>query len=219
MFKKEILLPSYLKKEFDTVVTGTITAANLNSAVGFSREENGSFGSCTSAQIVYMYDSTIIGSYFTIKFTVPEVKAGSVASLRFHLNIPSLAYEKYAYGSVSPIVIDLNNEVSELSSQPNYISRVVTTKGGSQAGLEVISCRRCYYPVIADPDDVSWIVDSEDEMRSLSFTKDPRDIGFEPIEIVEVHEPLAGFEAGKTYDFTLEYKIDAIITEDGVQTF
>lgn len=206
---------------YDTLKNGRMTAAvGVNQfEIGFGRSSG--YGSCTLDDVWDMTDNNEGHPLGTGLFFSQHLGAypKSIVASRFKLTIPTLGFTTSGFGIISPVNASTNEYTDCIFHPINFTVRKHLAKLGDVLGDMVVSSVAAVYPYIATPEDVAWVLDgSNSEVRSISFTETHQTPGAfqsEPNGLA----PIAGFEVGKTYDFTLEYKIDAIITEDGVQTF
>ena len=213
---------------YDQKIEGSITAGSDGSSpqIGY---QSGYFGSCTSSLILNLYDCdgynaenrNVEGLRIELKQNIEGVFC---LSERFHIVING-EFHRSGYIVCYPTI---NASTSEFftsywvsADAPRFLLYVKNEKLDDSLSSTVKYVRACNYPVICNPDEWSN-AKSQYDGANLRLSTEKVEVGYrygllESGHTVDV--PIVGFESGKTYDFTLEYKIDAIITEDGVQTF
>ena len=224
MLNKEVLqlIPFASGIDYTNKVQGSITAnlyEYIGTYIGYSKLSGLGFGSCTNSQLLCLYSYTskygeksAVFSPDDERFTINRVCCGSmsisVASIykatAFFIQIPT--------GNVIGVRI--------FAKQPKYIVRHTNDLDGTHINY----CREIHWPQVANADDIYWSKDVGEDGHNISYSDTYVEPGtdspvFGSVGTLEERVPNIDLEDGKTYDFTLEYKIDAIITEDGVQTF
>ena len=226
MLKKEILISQTTRpfSGFDSRIQGTITAEQHSSMdpIGFSA---GLYGECSSTEIDYAYtSSTSLGKTLSLAFYPSFVD---------HLSYTDVYVGKYRFNIQSVFSTDvrtflLYNKKGKLLTGYTFASCNDIAKYRSRSDVNAITeCKRVVYPKIFLEEDFVWLKQFTEESQDLSgialstkpLEEREYDLNTELMNPDSRIVPTNLMEVGKTYDFTLEYKIDAIITEDGVQTF
>lgn len=226
MLKKEILISQTTKpfSGFDSRIQGTITAARNGSSnsIGFSANI---FGECSSPEIDAAYTSSSnLGKFLMFSFSPSFIDHSSYTDVyvgRCKFNIRGVS-------STAERTLLLYNKKGKLSTGYTFVSCNDIAKYRSRGNINVITeCERVVYPKIFLDEDFVWLkqfTEESGDTSSIELSTKPLeereyDLNTETINPDRWIVPTNLMEVGKTYDFTLEYKIDAIITEDGVQTF
>ena len=226
MFKRDLLLCSkVLSGGFDKVISAKITTGTLVNPqapdwvdyVGYMKNTpyGGTMGSCTDSRVTAFYDNLSNGnspdSYFYIR--VPDFTKENALSLgRFVIYISGV--EQYS----CLFTRGANGFTTLLDFEPQYAIRAKTAFKSEES--TILTCDKRTYPAMFNSDDLVWFRTAEENyMKSLLITDKYYAPNSTTKDAICPNPPIYGFEHGKTYDFTLEYKIDAFITEDGVQTF
>ena len=226
MLKKEILISQTTKpfSGFDSRIQGTLTAERngTTNTIGFMA---GLFGECSSTEITSAYTgSTNLGKYISFGFCpsfVDHLSYTDVYVGRYRFNIQSIS-------STDVQTFLLYNKKGKLLTGYSFASCNDIAKYRSRSDVNAITeCKRVVYPKIFLEEDFVWLKQFTEESQDLSgialstkpLEEREYDLNTELMNPDSRIVPTNLMEVGKTYDFTLEYKIDAIITEDGVQTF
>ena len=235
MLKKGLLLCSkVLSAEFDKTISAKITAATgYNSMapdwvdyIGYmqSNPYGGTLGSCTDSEVTDFYDNLSNGnspdSYFYVNVS-DFFRKNALTLGRFVLYISGV--EQYScmflrYSSSSTVNAMFTTFTTVLDFEPRYAIR---TKAAYKAEEStIINCSQRTYPEMFNSDDLAWLLTQEgSDVKGLCIADKYYAPNSTTKDAICPSPPIYGLEHGKTYDFTLEYKIDAIITENGVQTF
>lgn len=219
MLNKEMMLTRSGLGGYDQHLEAQITAANgyvttnpgQIALTGYTYNYmNSVIGSCTNQNVGYLYDDYGQGSSVspTLKFSLNDfVDANSITIGRFALQLGDVTHECYFSSS------------RHYEAMPLYSIRATSDFKGTST--TVVSCDRRDYPRMFSPDDIAWQSEQSGEIFRLLYMSDTY-IELGPIDNLDTilsKLPAYGFKAGDSYDFSVDYKIDAIITEDGVQTF
>lgn len=236
MLKKDLLLCSkVLSGEFDKTISGKITASTWYNTmapdwvdyIGYMKKTafGGTLGSCTDSRVTGFYDNLSNGNSPDSSFYVDVSDFSRVDALTLgRLVVYISGVEQYScvfsrYSSSSTISSFFTTFTTLLDFEPRYAIRAK-----SQLKYEektILTCDQRTYPAMFNSDDLDWLITPEgsSDVKSLFITDKYYAPNSTTKDAICPSPPIYGFETGKTYDFTLEYKIDAIITEDGVQTF
>lgn len=229
MLNKEMMLTRNGLGGYDEVIEGSITAEKIQAyaGVGFN---SGKYGTCTSDKIACLYDRNnsygvgYNGDGLVLGFSNSVVSIGSAYAIRACLKINDYLQEFY---SVQSVAINADGttlvEIWASLEPPQFAEVIRVIKEGSTMRSVVDYEEPTVYPIVCSPHCFSELrTASELSNLSAEIWVSTRQLGTSYSSTsggYTIDVPSVGFESGKTYDFTLEYKIDAIITEDGVQTF
>ena len=219
--KKDLLLQAFLSGSY-TSISGQITAGANELSIGFVR---GKIGSSTATSLRQLYDATandLVQEHMFIWldefYPIEDPLVFTVGRLNAVIDRIKLT-EAYFVSSAFNTGGDLSRSTDVFPSDARYRLKInnVSLKTSS-----VLSCDAFIYPLVVTPSDVNWVAGSvqQADQYTFAFSETAVAVGdYEYNKYPQSYLKRYGFESGKTYDFTLEYKIDAIITEDGVQTF
>lgn len=224
MLNKEILFIDTERSDvFDKKIVGQITSRYSSNvaATGYWKDH---VGSCTASEILQMCDQGDSSSLEYYKFLLSTADFSGVtfndpqqrAALgSFRLLIGGAIIDGFVKCSVS----SSGSRYSYVSiAKPRFCSLINSVKEGGALLSKCVSCEERVYPKIITMSDLETLNGYPDGY-SLHTTDTKYLQDEETFYQYENQIPAIGLVANKTYDFTLEYKIDAIITEDGVQTF
>ena len=222
MFGKDCLIfSSPALPNLDQRIVGSITAGDDQGvSQGFSR---GAYGSCTSDQIDDLFDHggldvpnvNIQGFRLSLSSDLDGTYHALV--MRFKIQINGVVRSGYCAKTSSPDLLSIDWISQE---PPAYLAYGKTIKDSSALGTRCMYIRPVKYPYVCTPEDF-YIAKTQYENSGICVSVRSANVGdwlaFSSGFNVDVQK--VGLKSGSKYDFTLEYKIDAIITADGVQTF
>lgn len=226
MFDKNCLIfSSPALPSLGQLIVGSITAGDYQgTAQGFLR---GTYGSCTSDQINELCDNADIGlpneNVQGFRLSLSSDLGGMYHALvmRFKIHINGVVRSGYCASTSSfDIVGDLVAEQWISQEPPAYLVYNKFIKESDNLSRRCMYIRPVEYPYVCTPEDFN-IAKTQYENSGLCVSTTRVNVGdwlaFGGGYSVDVQK--VGLKSGSKYDFTLEYKIDAIITADGVQTF
>lgn len=216
---KDILLGNTagLYGGFDSTISGSITAADTgDSGCGY----DALFGSCTNNLVSYMKTNSTHGSnriYFG--FLPSSIRndtiGGKILVCRFKLAIDGIC----STGVCSSIHYFTKGKIPAWYTNVcqgicNYISR--------RDGINLCSiteCRKVTWPNIANSNDIAWAEYDPGQYNSAAhhflLTVNPVEVRYYDTEVISLEYLLpvsALMVAGNTYNFSLQYNVDAVIS-------
>lgn len=225
MLNKEMLVFSSITESFTDIISGAITSGQYND-IYFGYSSSSQFGSCTNERLTSLFDDfsgkAATGNGASIDFVDERFTTNSVCSGKFKLTVDEF-YQCEGWVIQRVSTGEANNVsrrgivIDEFADVPKY---VIGWHANGYDSCTVVFCNAISWPQVVTQEELTWLLPGP--FRNLSFSDTYLEPGTYPYALsFGTGKPLphVGFETGKTYDFKLEYKIDAIITEDGVQTF
>lgn len=221
--KENLFFVTEMSDVFDKKIVGQITSRYSSNvlATGYWKDR---VGSCTASEILQMCDQGDSSSLEYYKFYLSTADFGGVTLVdpqqRAALGSFRLLIDGILINGFIKCDVSRSGRYSYVSvSKPRFCTLLNSVKDGSSLYSKCVFCEERSYPKLVTMSDLEML-NSYPEGHSL-HTTDTKYTQGENTAFFQLENQFTaiGLEANKTYDFTLEYKIDAIITEDGVQTF
>ena len=220
MFNKEMMLSAKSLNGGYESIEGTLVAGANEYYVGYMS----SFGSCTAPEVFVFYDSptTYYGGVIALSNEILTVPAFYAIRCSIFVN----GVERSAYITQSAYMENTNTVswITVSESAPTYNAYTVVAKDGGDIGSKVVASRSIEWPYLLTSEEVANYRNQQAESVAYGYTFTGRE--YKVDELIRLTDPkgldwldVFGFVNAQAYPFTLKYKIDAIITEDGVQTF